>query len=112
MLQTAMKRNDKLNFLFNKDLCAIDVDRITLDVHNFDNIDESIATHDNIWSLMVLMSLITNNSGAQIFYRTDVCQIHAEEYSGKSVMDAARGCVRVISGKPEHKTVDEIIKCG
>lgn len=103
-----MERQDKLNQLFDHKLGVPDVVTVALDIHNLDEINTDIVTCNNVWNVMVLMSLITKNSGACVFHREDVIFTNFATDDGKVILEKVRKRAIYLSGKREISTIDAV----
>lgn len=103
-----MERQDKLNQLFDHRLVVPDVITVSLDIHNLDEINPDVVTCNNIWNVMVLMSLVTKNSGACVFHREDVAFIHFATDDGSVILSKVRKHAIYLSGKRETSTINAV----
>lgn len=97
---------DFLNRLFNKDVILPDIGYVTLDRGNIDQINPDIVTVDNVWSVLVMTSMVTKNSGLHKLYKLDVERIKPSGYSGEEVLKAVMDCVSTKSGNPDESPVE------
>lgn len=101
--------SDFYNAVFNKPTNFKDVTSITLDVDHLQMIDPEIVTTEDIWSIMVMLSLITKSKEGTRFYKSDIISTPTTTFDGKEILKEIKSlAMKPVSGGTAMSTLEAI----